>query len=336
MSCGDASAAVTPRAASVLRAAGAGAVLGAVALAGRYAPWPVRRAPEHLGTANPVAPLAAPAAATASAAPTMPPARAERFAADPRVLEACPAEMTLVEGEFCPNLPLRCIRRPPNEGYRCSEYARGVACPEAPDPRRFCVDKHEWPNRAGENPLVYVDWNEAKALCAGAGKRLCRRSEWMLACEGPKRLPFPWGFVRQPSPCNIDRASIPFDVPAMMAEQTREEELARLWQADRIGSHPDCVSAYGAYDMAGNVDEWTDDLADDPFSRHPSTLNGGYWGPVRDTCRLTTTSHGPDFKFYQVGFRCCRDTVDGIPSPPPRPVVPRGDDRAREGGDLYE
>ena len=246
--------------------------------------------------------------------------RSERFRT-PEVKAACPPDMTLVEGAFCPHLPLYCARRPPGEGYRCAEYARGVPCPEPTDLRRFCVDQHEWPNRVGENPRVWVDWYEAKAACAGVGKRLCRRSEWMLACEGPKRLPYPWGFVRQPSPCNLDRASIPFDAAAMVDDDTREGELARLWQADRIGSHPDCVSAYGAYDLAGNVDEWTDDQADDAHTNHPSTLNGGYWGPVRDTCRLTTTSHGPTFKFYQVGFRCCGDTVDGVAVPPPRPVV---------------
>jgi hypothetical protein len=44
---------------------------------------------------------------------------------------------------------------------------------------------------------------------------------------------------------------------------------------------------------------------------------------VRNTCRLTTTSHTRDFKFYQVGFRCCGDTIDGIVTPPPRPFIER-------------
>lgn len=249
--------------------------------------------------------------------------RAERFDDDPVAKAACPPGMAFVEGEFCSALSYACVRRPSEASYRCAEYARGSRCFGELDHRRFCVDRWEWPNRVGENPLVYVDWNEARALCSGVGKRLCRRSEWILACEGPKRLPYPWGFVRQPSPCNIDRATVLFDVEAMMNEATREGELARLWQADRIGSHPDCVSAYGAYDLSGNVDEWTDDLADNPSSKHPSTLNGGYWGPVRNTCRLTTTSHGPSFKFYQVGFRCCADTIDGVVVPPPRPFVER-------------
>jgi sulfatase modifying factor 1 len=264
-----------------------------------------------------------PSAAGPLAVRALPLPRAERFASDPTASAACPPDMTLVEGHFCPALSYTCIRRPSEVKYRCAEYARGNRCFGELDYRRYCIDRYEWPNRPGENPHVYVDWHEAKALCDARGKRLCRRSEWILACEGPKRLPYPWGFVREPSPCNIDRATIPFDVEAMMDEATREGELARLWQADRIGSHPDCVSAYGAYDLSGNVDEWTDDLADNPQSKHPSTLNGGYWGPVRNTCRLTTTSHGPTFKFYQVGFRCCADTIDGVAVPPPKPFIER-------------
>ncbi len=236
--------------------------------------------------------------------------------------------MSLVEGLFCPKLDYRCARPSSEPGHGCAEYARGMTCAEEPDPRRYCVDRYEWPNRVGEQPRVYVDWHEARALCTSVGKRLCRRSEWTLACEGPKRLPYPWGFVRQPNPCNVDRASIPFDASAIVHESTREEEIARLWQADPIGSHPACVSSFGAFDMAGNVDEWTDNLADDPETPQPSSLNGGYWGPVRNTCRLSTKTHGPKFKFYQVGFRCCSDTIDGVPTPPPRPWL----DREREDG----
>jgi formylglycine-generating enzyme len=249
----------------------------------------------------------------------------------PETPAACPPEMTLVEGLFCPKLPYRCGRRSSELGHGCAEYVRGVPCEGEPDPRRYCIDRHEWPNRIGVEPRVYVDWFEAKALCQSAGKRLCRRSEWILACEGPKRLPYPWGFVRQPSPCNVDRAAIPFDVNAMLDDRTRDEELARLWQADAIGSHPDCVSAFGAYDLAGNVDEWTDNLADDPATDRPSTLNGGYWGPVRNTCRLTTKSHGPTFTFYQAGFRCCGDTQDGVEVAPPRPFVERPDPGHEDG-----
>jgi hypothetical protein len=320
----------------------AGAAIGALALCARYAPIDLRAlvaAPPTAANGNPAPASSPPTAAVET--PTSPPEtaalepmpvpRAARFDADPVARAACPPDMALVEGAFCPDLAYSCLRR---DGHRCAEYARGAGCRGEPDPRRYCIDRYEWPNRIGENPRVYVDWYEAKRLCGSVGKRLCRRSEWMLACEGPKRLPYPWGFVRQPSPCNIDRAAIPFDVPAMMDEATREDELARLWQADRLGAHPDCVSAFGAYDMSGNVDEWTDNLADDPSTPEPSTLNGGYWGPVRDTCRLTTTTHGPSFAFYQVGFRCCGDTIDGVAVAPPRPFVDPKRDRARAGDDA--
>lgn len=292
---------------SIASAVVAGIALGSIVLAARHLP-PLPESAAASRAEAPVVETARNATSVSAPPPSAPPPAS-----------ACPADMTLVEGDFCPSIRYDCAR--PGGGVTCAEYVRGNRCVEPTDYRRYCVDRHEWPNRVGESPTVYVDWHEAKALCASAGKRLCRRSEWILACEGPKRLPYPWGFVRQPSPCNIDRPALGFDINAMVHEETREGELDRLWQADPIGSHPDCVSAFGVYDMSGNVDEWTDDLADDPHSRHPSTLNGGYWGPVRDTCRLTTTVHGAAFKFYQVGFRCCKDTEDGVEVPPPRPFV---------------
>jgi formylglycine-generating enzyme required for sulfatase activity len=246
--------------------------------------------------------------------------------------------MVLVHGWFCPILRYVCLRYVDEAEYRCAEYARDRPCLGEPDLRRFCIDRYEWPNRLGANPTVYVSWHEAKRSCASVGKRLCRRSEWVLACEGPKRLPYPWGYDRQPSPCNIDRSPVPFDVGALADEQTRESELARLWQADPIGSHPDCVSSFGVVDMSGNVDEWTDNQADNPGTGRPSTLNGGYWGPVRDTCRLTTKKHGPKFRFYQVGFRCCQDPLDGVSRTAagevraPRPWVEPERSRPQPGG----
>jgi hypothetical protein len=119
---------------------------------------------------------------------------------------------------------------------------------------------------------------------------------------------------------------------ALSNRSTRDAAIERLWQADPIGSHPDCVSPFGAYDMVGNVDEWTDNSQES--TAQPSTLNGGYWGPVRNTCRLTTKTHGPEFQFYQIGFRCCSDAKDGISVPvsPPRATPEELAGRAGPGG----
>ncbi|MRG90834.1 SUMF1/EgtB/PvdO family nonheme iron enzyme [Polyangium spumosum] len=313
---------------SVMISVGVGLLAGGLALFARLVPASFRAAP-RAGSAPAPKATEAPSSRAPDAREALEPATSplssldDRFSEDPAARAACPPDMTLVDGEFCPELAYRCGRRSSELGHGCAAYVRGEPCQGELDRRRYCIDRHEWPNRVGEMPRVYVNWFEAKELCQSVGKRLCRRSEWTLACEGPKRLPYPWGFVRQPSPCNVDRASIPADANALVDERTREAEIARLWQADPIGSHPACISAFGAYDMSGNVDEWTDNLADDPETNQPSTLNGGYWGPVRNTCRLSTKTHGPKFAFYQAGFRCCADTVDGVPVPKPSPWIDR-------------
>lgn len=232
--------------------------------------------------------------------------------------EACPADMALVDGEHCPSLEYQCERFVDDASPSCASYAQKPECRYNLVSKRFCVDRHEWPNRPGERPTVFVTWYDAKRACESVGKRLCARSEWTLACEGPKRAPYPYGWERQPSPCNVGRPSLEVSETALSDRRTRAQAIEKLWQADPIGSHPDCVSAYGAYDMVGNVDEWTDNSEES--SAQVSTLNGGYWGPVRNTCRLTTKTHGPEFQFYQIGFRCCTDPRDGIREPlaPPR------------------
>ncbi len=232
---------------------------------------------------------------------------------------ACPDDMVLVDGEHCPSLEYQCDRYVDASAPSCAEYARKPECRFNTTSKRFCVDAHEWPNRQGEKPTVFVTWHQAQASCASVGKRLCERSEWTLACEGPKRAPYPYGWVRHPSPCNVSRPAIEFDDRELVDPRTRAAALERLWQADPIGSHPDCVSPFGAFDMVGNVDEWTDNRAEG--TAQISTLNGGYWGPVRNTCRLTTKTHGPDFQFYQIGFRCCSDTRDGVRTPMSVPPV---------------
>jgi formylglycine-generating enzyme len=261
--------------------------------------------------------------------------------------DACAPDMALVDGEFCPALDYQCDRFVDAASPSCAEYARKPQCRYNGVSKRFCIDRHEWPNRIGERPKVFVTWYDAMELCHASGKRLCRRSEWTLACEGPKRAPYPYGWERLPSPCNVSRAVSAVQAGAFLDPRKRARELERLWQGDAIGSHPDCVSAFGAFDMVGNVDEWTDDREGDPGQF--STLNGGYWGPVRNTCRLTTKTHGPKFEFYQIGFRCCSEALDGIDAPVPARLpafrlerragrdgwpVPNAADRAFESPEL--
>lgn len=176
-------------------------------------------------------------------------------------------------------------------------------------PRRemhYCIDPFEWPNRIGAAPWIMVSWNEAKNLCEARGKRLCTEEEWTFACEGEEALPYPNGYEREPQKCGLDKTWIQYDESVMLPRGTQKcgEEMQRLWQGRASGSDPQCSSPFGVQDMTGNVDEWT--IASKP-STYPSILKGGYWAGSKNRCRASTRVHGPDFMFYQQGFRCCAD-----------------------------
>ncbi len=102
--------------------------------------------------------------------------------------------MLEVEGTFCPFLDQVCIKRPLAMSYRCSEYrAPSGECQTGTSKKHFCIDNYEWPNKVGETPVVMKNWYEARDACQSVGKRLCSQDEWTLACEGPERLPYPYG-----------------------------------------------------------------------------------------------------------------------------------------------
>jgi formylglycine-generating enzyme required for sulfatase activity len=168
---------------------------------------------------------------------------------------------------------------------------------------RFCIDRYEWPNVAGEKPAVMQSYLDAERECAARSKRVCTSDEWTLACEGPERLPYPYGLTRDAAACNVDRPWIaPHDVLLESPRAAdRDAELARLDGRDPSGSHARCVSAFGVFDLTGNVDEWTRGAGG------RATLKGGAWGPYRNACRPATAEHAAGFRYYQTGFRCCSD-----------------------------
>ncbi len=220
---------------------------------------------------------------------------------------ACPSGTVEVEGDYCPQVEQKCTKWMDPEGVfprRCSEFAPSSECKVATVKKHFCIDKFEYPNRAGEKPVVMKSWNEAAATCQAEGKRLCKDTEWTLACEGEQRNPYPYGTKRDSNACNIDKPHPAQNEKALANASTRDAEVARLWQGEASGARAQCVSDYGVYDMTGNVDEWVVNESAKPFK---SGSKGGYWGPVRDRCRPMTTVHAEDFQFYQLGFRCCSD-----------------------------
>jgi hypothetical protein len=221
---------------------------------------------------------------------------------------SCALGMRLVDGEYCAVVARSCLEPFTDGSGRCRRFANAYRCYPPLLPLRFCIDEFEYPNRRGEKPAVMVTFEEAQKACQAEGKRLCTAREWTLACEGPERLPYPNGLVRDATACNVDLPHRFPDTNALNDPTSRARELARLDQRTPSGSRPACASAFGVEDLVGNVDEWVvPDGPEEAAGFGASTaLKGGYFGPVRARCRPSTPSHGPTFSFYQVGFRCCR------------------------------
>jgi sulfatase modifying factor 1 len=230
--------------------------------------------------------------------------------------EPCPSGMRHVRFDYCPDLSRRCLDKEydkPNHITICHRFA--IEKPECRAPRialDFCIDEYEYPNRAGAKPPVMLNFFEASGLCAAEQKRLCYESEWVTACEGPDEKPFPYGYERSSKQCNFDNRWVDPHLALVYAKdpEVQRAELARLDRSVPSGQMPGCVSDFGVYDLTGNVDEWA--LADHDRPREHAkfaALKGGAWGHVRNACRPVTTSHVPEFRYYFIGFRCCKDSA---------------------------
>jgi sulfatase modifying factor 1 len=246
----------------------------------------------------------------------------------------CPDDMAYADTNFCADIERRCLdveHERINHLDICHSFAREQRCRSRERRIAFCIDRYEYPNRKGAHPVWMLDWYEAQATCESRGKRLCWASEWTAACEGPAHTPFPYGHERDHRACNIDNFFIDPMRPGPHSQfffyskvkDVALRELSRLDQSVPSGSMETCKSGFGVYDMTGNVDEW---VVNDEPTRDKSAwagLKGGAWGHVRSQCRPMTTSHEPEFRYYFVGFRCCRD-ADGLPpwTPSPEAIPP--------------
>ncbi|MGD9851771.1 MAG: formylglycine-generating enzyme family protein [Nitrospirales bacterium] len=108
-------------------------------------------------------------------------------------------------------------------------------------------------------PVVGVNWFDAKAYCDYQGKRLPTESEWERAARGPQGFKYPWGNELDPAKANFAKnheATLPVD------------------------SIPEAVSPYGLHHMAGNVFEWVEDWYDPNFyQKTPHPVNTA--GPLK-------------------------------------------------------
>jgi len=221
--------------------------------------------------------------------------------------------MHLVEGTHYETVQRLCTKW--NRGH-CYDFLPGLLAQEPEvTPIRVCMDELEWSNRPGKRPSVMVRFVEAEKKCASVGKRLCTEYEWEMACEGPETRPWPYGHTFEPEACNSSKEFIPYSEEKLNAEEkkVRETETWRVYQGEVGGSRPKCTSAFGVKDLVGNVEEWV--RTSRKAWQFRSSLKGGFWSKPWSHCRGTNDSHGPMFRYYEVGFRCCKD-VEPIKAPP--------------------
>ncbi len=139
-------------------------------------------------------------------------------------------------------------------------------------------------------PMHAVDWCDAKAYCAWAGKRLCKdwlgstedatKSEWYNACTLGGTQEYPYGDEHDPDACPSGQAP------------------------HAPGSVVTCEGAFaGLFDMVGNMSEWTDRCTGVGTM---CTVRGGSYGTHSSMGCMGTHTFATG-GYDHVGIRCCEN-----------------------------
>ncbi|MFO0569353.1 MAG: LysM peptidoglycan-binding domain-containing protein [Polyangiaceae bacterium] len=172
-------------------------------------------------------------------------------------------------------------------------------------------------SRKGVVPQAYLSQEQAAQACEAAGKRLCSDDEWLAACRGKSETKYPYGVDHEDGRCN-DKGVSPLrtlhgagdGLEVFGMEAMNDPRLNQVaGSVARTGQFKRCRGSAGAFDMVGNLHEWTADAS--------GTFRGGYYldNEINGTgCDYVTKAHNTKYHDYSIGFRCCKGGGSAVKS----------------------
>ena len=133
-----------------------------------------------------------------------------------------------------------------------SKYTEFIIATDHPAPAYWDHRKLNQPSQ----PVTGVNWFDADTYCHWANKRLPTEAEWEKAARGPAGSIYPWGNKIEYSKANFAKG-----------------KSGLKYITDSVDAHPDGISYYGAYNMAGNVFEWVQDWYSSNYYSTDETRN---------------------------------------------------------------